>query len=62
MVRRGRVANSPELQIESGGIRYVAQWAEHLGTGEIRVYHVPKGDWDQVAHIQRDEGDEILHA
>ncbi|HSR35257.1 MAG TPA: hypothetical protein VLY63_32200 [Anaerolineae bacterium] len=40
----------------------MAQWAEHLGTGEIRVYHVPKGDWDQVAHIQRDEGDEILHA
>lgn len=57
----GFVPNSPEFEIESGGIWYVAQRAEHLGTGEVREYHVPKGDWEQVAHIQRGEGDEILY-
>ena len=57
----GFVPNSPEFEVESGGVRYVAQRAEHLGTGEVRVYHVPKGDWDKVVYLRRGAGDEILH-
>ena len=56
----GFVPNSGEFEIKSGGVRYVAQRAEHLGTGEVRVYYVPWGDWSQVGHIQR-EGDEGFH-
>jgi hypothetical protein len=57
----GFVPNSPEFEVESGGVRYVAQRAEHMGTGEVRVYHVPRGDWDKVVYLRRGEGDEILH-
>ena len=49
-----------DLVIESGGDRYVAQRAERLDTGEVRVYHILKGDWARVDHIQRDQEDEIL--
>lgn len=49
----GFVPNSPEFEVEYGGRRYVAQAAEHLGTGEVRVYHVQEGDWANVAHVRQ---------
>jgi hypothetical protein len=47
------VPNSPEFEIDLSGVRYVAQRAEHLGTGKVRVYYVPKGDWSRVRYVQR---------
>jgi hypothetical protein len=55
----GFVPNSGEFEIESSGVHYVAQRAEHLGTGEVRVYHVRKGDWGHVSYLRRDENDEV---
>jgi hypothetical protein len=49
----GFVPNSPEFEVTHGGKVYIAQRAEHLGTGEVRVYHVEKGDWANVARIRR---------
>ncbi len=31
-----------------------AQRAEHLGSGEVRVYYVTIGDWGNVAYHQRE--------
>lgn len=45
----GFVPNSPEFEVDHAGVRYVAQRAEHLGTGEVRVYYVKAGDWGNVA-------------
>jgi hypothetical protein len=56
----GFVPNSPEFEVEHERVTYVAQRAEHLGTGEVRVYYVPKGDWAQVAYIRRGKGEEII--
>ncbi|MEM7128745.1 MAG: hypothetical protein AAF702_20600 [Chloroflexota bacterium] len=42
------VPNSGEFTIERDGIQYVAQRAEHLGSGEVRVYYVQIGDWGNV--------------
>ena len=39
------------------GGRGAATAAEHLGTGEVRVYYVPKGHWDQVTYVVRDGDD-----
>jgi len=53
----GFVPNSPEFEIEHEGVTYVAQRAEHMGTGEVRVYHVATGDWGNVARLRRgDDG------
>jgi len=49
----GFVPNSPEFEIDFGSVRYVAQRAEHLGTGEVRVYYVLKGDWANVRYVRR---------
>jgi hypothetical protein len=51
----GFVPNSPEFEVEHQGSIYVAQRAEHLHTGEVRVYHVKKGDWAHVLSIRRGE-------
>jgi hypothetical protein len=51
------VPNSSEFEEEDQGITYVAQRAEHLGTGEVRVYYVPMGHWDQVTYVVRDGDD-----
>lgn len=41
--REGFVPNSPEFELAiEGGATYVAQRTEHPGTGEVRVYFVPK--------------------
>jgi hypothetical protein len=49
----GFVPNSPEFEIDFNRVRYVAQRAENLGTGKVRVYYAPKGDWSRVQYIQR---------
>lgn len=33
-----------------GNAAYVAQRAENLANGEVRVYYVRSGDWDNVAY------------
>lgn len=50
----GFVPNSNEFNEEHEGVAYVTQRAEHLGTGEVRVYYVPVGYWDQVVYFHRD--------
>lgn len=47
----GFVPNSSEFSVESGGLRYVGQQAEHLSTGEVRVYYVQEGLWDDVKFV-----------
>jgi len=49
----GFVPNSPEFEVEFDRTRYVAQRAEHLETGDVRVYYVPKGDWSRVSYVRR---------
>lgn len=49
----GFVPNSPEFEQAFVGTTYVAQRAEHLGTGEVRVYYVRHGDWEHVAYVRR---------
>jgi hypothetical protein len=47
----GFVPNSPEYSLEFGGASYIAQRAEHLATGEVRVYNCPVGRYDQVSFV-----------
>ncbi len=49
----GYVPNSPEFDIENKGVRYRAQQAEHLQTGERRVYYAASGDWSNVHFVSR---------
>ncbi len=49
----GFVPNSPEFEVDFNGVRYVAQRAEHLGSGQVRVYYVRSGDWNNVAFHDR---------
>jgi hypothetical protein len=49
----GFVPNSPEFVLTIDGVNYICQRAEHLGTGEVRVYHVIVGDWGNVQHVSR---------
>jgi hypothetical protein len=47
------VPNSPEFEVEFDSVSYVGQRAEHLGSGEVRVYYVVKGNWLDVRHVRR---------
>jgi hypothetical protein len=49
----GFAPNSPEFEVEHSGVTYVGQRAEHPGTGEVRVYYAPKGQWSQVTYVRR---------
>lgn len=49
----GFVPNSPEFNVEVDGQRYIGQQAEHLQSGEVRVYYVQVGDWANVRFIPR---------
>ena len=49
----GFVPNSQEFSLEVGGRRYVGQQAENLRTGEVRVYYVQEGLWDDVKFVGR---------
>ncbi len=56
----GFVPNSTEFEIEFGNARYVAQRAENLASGEVRVYYVRSGDWGNVAYHGRTTGDNLV--
>jgi hypothetical protein len=56
----GFVPNSPEFEVEFGNARYVAQRAENLASGEVRVYYVRSGDWGNVAYHGRTTGDNLV--
>jgi hypothetical protein len=43
------VPNSPEFELEG----HAAQRAEHLGTGEVRIYYCPIDDWGNVKFYTR---------
>jgi hypothetical protein len=49
----GFVPNSPEFEVEYDGARYVAQRAEHMGSGEVRVYYCKDGNWSNVLCVVR---------
>ena len=49
----GFVPNSPELYLAWNAVRYVAQRAEHLGSGEVRIYYVQEGRWEDVRFVVR---------
>jgi hypothetical protein len=44
----GFVPTSPEFNVEFQGSSFVAQRAEHLGSGEVRVYYCQVGNWGDV--------------
>ncbi|MFN8473794.1 MAG: hypothetical protein U0822_16510 [Anaerolineae bacterium] len=48
----GFVPNSPEFSLQLGS-PYIAQRAENLATGEVRVYYVHDGDWENVSFVVR---------
>ncbi len=56
----GFVPNSPEFEVEHGNTRYVAQRAENLASGEVRVYYVRSGDWDNVVYHGREVGPAVV--
>lgn len=49
----GFVPNSPEFPLAFGGTDYTAQRAEHLKTGEVRVYYCVNGQWNNVLQVVR---------
>lgn len=49
----GFVPNSEEFEAVSGDTTYLAQQAEHLDTGSVRVYYVASGDWGNVRFVQK---------
>jgi hypothetical protein len=56
----GFVPNSPEFEVDFGGVRYVGQRAEDLQSGQVRVYYVRSGDWGNVAYHGRDSGPALV--
>ncbi len=53
----GFAPNSPEFEVEHSEASYMAQRAEHPGTGEVRVYYAPKGQWDLVTYVRREDNE-----
>jgi hypothetical protein len=53
----GFVPNSGEFSIPFGSVTYIAQRAEHLESGEVRVYYVQAGLWDAVWFLPRPTGE-----
>jgi hypothetical protein len=51
--QHGFVPNSNEFDVVNCGISYVAQRAEHLDTGQVRVYYCIKGQWQNVYYVVR---------
>lgn len=48
----GFVPNTDEFTITADNAQYVAQQAEHLASGEKRVYYVKVGDWGNIQTIR----------
>jgi hypothetical protein len=51
----GFVPNGPEFETVRDGVRFIAQRAEQLGTGEVRAYFVRVGDWGNVTYFVREK-------
>ena len=51
IVQDGFVPNSGEFKMKFGPARYVAQQAEHLRTGKVRVYFVKRNQWHRVQRL-----------
>lgn len=49
----GFVPTSPEFEIAHDARVYIAQRAEHLRTGAVRVYYCLRGQWDAVRYEVR---------
>lgn len=49
----GFVPNSPEFDVVYNGQPYVAQRAEDLASGAVRVYYVRHGHWGDVTFAER---------
>lgn len=49
----GFVPTSPEFDVTFQGFDFVAQRAESLDTGAVRVYYVEQGDWGNVRYVVR---------
>lgn len=49
----GLVPNSGEFSIVWASVRYMAQRAESLQSGEVRVYYAASGEWDNVQIVVR---------
>lgn len=49
----GFVPNSAEFDVTHEGTDYIAQRAEHLQSGEVRIYYAPKTNYNQVAFVAR---------
>lgn len=47
------IPTSREFPVEYQSVGYIGQRAEHLGTGEVRVYYARMGDWTNVAYVKR---------
>lgn len=57
----GFVPTSPEYDVTVGDGSWRGQRAEHLGTGEVRVYYVRVGTWGSVSHVVRGTPDASAH-
>lgn len=49
----GFVPDSPEVDVQYGGISYRAQRAENLETGGVRAYYCRLDDWENVRYVVR---------
>lgn len=49
----GFVPNSAEYTLGAAAANYVAQRAEHLRTGQVRIYYSVSGDWANVRKVER---------
>lgn len=49
----GFVPNSGEFETVRESVRIIAQRAESLSSGEVRVYYAPVGDWANVKYVVR---------
>ena len=47
----GYVPNSGEFSVDWHSRQYVAQRAEHMGSGEVRVYYALLDDWENVRWV-----------
>jgi len=47
------VPNSGDFALLHEGLTYVAQRAEHLRTGAVRVYYCRQGEWGTVKYVER---------
>jgi hypothetical protein len=53
ILQHGFVPTSAEFDVGHGDAEYVAQRAERLSDGAVRVYFVVRGDWGNVQYVSR---------